>query len=154
MVTVGAVGGSNSALGGHGIWTFHRIELVNPWIASLNRGLLVASLLTLSTLVHLWINKSDQLALEAAELEQQKNRLTASMQQLEKELIKFKDAAKTKRKPVLLTVKQYQVERCNKTCAPWGGPTITHIRVNGSLKTKAKSKRETSGKSAAAGFTG
>ncbi len=38
MVTVGALGGGNSALGGHGIWTFHRIELVNPWIASLNRG--------------------------------------------------------------------------------------------------------------------
>jgi integrase len=91
-----------------GTWTFHRIELVNPWIACLNRGLLVASLLTLSTLVHLWINKSDQLALETAELEQQKNRLTASMQQLENELIKFKDAAKTKRKPVLLTMKQYQ----------------------------------------------
>src|SRR5271155_4982855 len=91
-----------------GIWTFHRIELVNPWIASVNRGLLVASLLTLSTLIHLWINKRDQLALEAAELEQQKHRLTAGMQQLENELMKFKDAAKTKRKPVLLTVKQYQ----------------------------------------------
>lgn len=91
-----------------GIWTFHRIELVNPWIASLNRGLLVASLLTLSTLIHRWINKSDQLALEAAELEQQKSRLTASLQQVENELMKFKDAAKTKRKPVLLTMKQYQ----------------------------------------------
>jgi integrase len=91
-----------------GIWTFHRIELVNPWIASLNRGLLVASLLTLSILIHLWINKSDQLAREAAELEQQKNRLTTSMQQLENELMKLKDAAKTKRKPALLTMKQYQ----------------------------------------------
>ena len=57
---------------GAGIWTFHRIELVNPWIASVNRGLLVASLLTLSTLIHLWINKSGQLALEAEEAEQQK----------------------------------------------------------------------------------
>jgi integrase len=91
-----------------GIWTFHRIELVNPWIAALNRGLLVASLLTLSTLIHLWINKSHKLALEAAELEQQTNRLTASMQQLENELMKFRAAAKRRRKPVLLTVKQYQ----------------------------------------------
>jgi integrase len=91
-----------------GVWTFHRIELVNPWIASLNRGLLVASLLTLSTLIHLWINKSDQLAHEAAELELEKSRLTASMQQLENELTKFRNAAKTRRKPVLLTVKQFQ----------------------------------------------
>jgi integrase len=91
-----------------GIWTFHRIELVNPWIASLNRGLMVASLLTLSTLIHFWINKSDQLALEAAEVEQQKKRLTASMQQMEHELMKFKDTAKARSKPVLLTVKQYQ----------------------------------------------
>jgi integrase len=91
-----------------GVWTFHRIELVNPWIASLNRGLLVASLLTLSTLIHLWINKSQQLALEAAELEQQKNQLAASMQQLENELVRFRAAAKARRKPVLLTVKQYQ----------------------------------------------
>jgi integrase len=93
---------------GAGIWTFHRIELVNPWIASVNRGLLVASLLTLSTLIHLWINKSNQLALEAEEAEQQKKRLADSMQQLEDELLKFKDAAKAKRKPALLTMKQYQ----------------------------------------------
>src|ERR1700761_1431780 len=90
---------------GAGIWTFHRIELVNPWIASVNRGLLVASLLTLSTLIHLWINQSGQLAREAEKAEQQKKRLTASMQQLENELLKFKDAAKVKRKPALLTVK-------------------------------------------------
>jgi hypothetical protein len=96
-----------------GIWSFHRIELgnpelINPWIASINRGLLVGSLLTLSTLIHLWINKSHQLALEAAELEQHKNRLTASTEQLENELMKFRAAAKARRKPVLLTVKQYQ----------------------------------------------
>jgi integrase len=96
-----------------GVWSFHRIELgnpelINPWIASLNRGLLVASLLTLSTLIHLWINKSHQLALEAAELEQHSNRLTAGMEQLENELMKFRTAAKARRKPVLLTVKQYQ----------------------------------------------
>jgi integrase len=96
-----------------GIWSFHRIELgnpelINPWIASLNRGLLVASLLTLSTLIHLWIDKSHRLALETAELEQHSNRLTASVEQLENELMKFRAAAKPRRKPVLLTMRQYQ----------------------------------------------
>src|ERR1700753_288526 len=93
---------------GAGIWSFHRIALVNPWIASVNRALLVTSLLTLSTLIHLWINQSQQLALEAEDWEQQKKRLTSSLQQLQNELMKFKDTAKGKRKPALLTVKQYQ----------------------------------------------
>src|ERR1700733_8634985 len=47
---------------GAGIWTFHRIELVNPWIASVNRGLLVESLLTPRPAVHLWLNKKKHLA--------------------------------------------------------------------------------------------
>jgi integrase len=91
-----------------GVWSFNRIQLLNPWVASINRGLLIASLLTLATLIHLWINKSHKLMLEAAKAERHSNSLTARNEQLESELTKIKVHAKGKRKPLVLTIKQYQ----------------------------------------------
>jgi integrase len=91
-----------------GIWSFHRIALINPWVESVNRGLLIASLLTLTTLIHLWINKSHQLMLEKVERERHDQTLVSRNEQLEGELMKLKTSAKGRRKPLLLTVKQYQ----------------------------------------------
>ena len=90
------------------VWSFHRIALLNPWVASLNRALLILSLLTFSTLIHLWMNRSQRIMQAIAELEQQRDQMTARNTLLENELIKLKTAAKGRRKPQLLTVKQYQ----------------------------------------------
>jgi integrase len=91
-----------------GIWSFNRIELLNPWVASVNRGLLIASLLTLTTLIHLWINKSHKAMLETAKMERHSNSLTTRNEQLENELMKIKALTRGKRKPLVLTIKQYQ----------------------------------------------
>lgn len=90
------------------IWGFHRILLPNLWVASANRGLLIAILLTLTALIHLWMNKSQKAALETAKIEHHSNSLTARNEQLEIELAKIKAANKGKRKPLVLTIKQYQ----------------------------------------------
>lgn len=91
-----------------GICGFHRVALVNPWVASVNRGLLIASLLTLATLIHLWLNKSQKAALDAAKMEHDSNFLIARNEQLEIELAKIKTVSRGKRKPLVLTIKQYQ----------------------------------------------
>jgi integrase len=91
-----------------GIWGFHRILFPNLWVASANRGLLIATLLTLTALIHLWMNKSQKAVLDAAKIEHHSNSLTARNEQLEIELAKIKAANKGKRKPLVLTIKQYQ----------------------------------------------
>ena len=58
-------------------WGFHRVELLNPWDASGNRSFLIASLLTLTALIHFWIQKSQLIELVAAEIERQGNSLAA-----------------------------------------------------------------------------
>jgi integrase len=90
------------------LWGFHRIVLPNPWVASANRGLLIAILLTLTALIHLWMNKSQKSALEVAKIERDSNSLTARNEHLEIELAKIKTVNKGKRKPLVLTIKQYQ----------------------------------------------
>lgn len=57
------------------LWGFNRGPLLNPAIASVNRGLLVASLFTLAAFIHLWIGKTDKIALDAEELKRQSQRL-------------------------------------------------------------------------------
>ena len=61
---------------------FARGQFRHPWAASLNRGLLVASLLTLTLLIHLWIDKSYKVVLDAATLERQSNSLIATNEEL------------------------------------------------------------------------
>jgi integrase len=90
------------------IWGFHRIALPSPWVASTNRGLLLAILLTLAALIHLWINKSQKALLDVAKSERHSNSLMARNEQLENELAKIKAVNKGKRKPLVLTIKQYQ----------------------------------------------
>ena len=60
-----------------------RGQFLQPWAASQNRGLLIASLLTLTILIHLWIDKSHKVVLDAATLERQSNSLTATNEELE-----------------------------------------------------------------------
>jgi len=50
------------------LWGFSRVELVDPGIALVNRGLLIASLFTLATLIHFWVEKTEKgVQLEAFE---------------------------------------------------------------------------------------
>jgi integrase len=91
-----------------GIWGFHRMVLPSAWVTSTNRGLLLAILLTLAVLIHLWMNKSQNAELEVAKTERDSNSLMARNEQLESELAKIKTANKGKRKPLVLTIRQYQ----------------------------------------------
>jgi PAS domain S-box-containing protein len=63
-------------------WGFDRAKLLNPWVASINRGLLILSLLTLATFIHFWIDKNQKLVLSSAEIARQKNSLGAQDLQL------------------------------------------------------------------------
>ena len=58
-----------------GIWGFHRV--LSPLDTSVNRGFLIASLLTLTTFIHFWIKKSQKIVLDAAEIEGQRSSLAA-----------------------------------------------------------------------------
>ncbi len=104
--TAAAVAASLSAAAGY--WGFRRGPLINPWIAPANGGLLVVSLLTLATLAHQWINQARQAELEAAQAEHDSKSLIARNEQLESELLKIKTVIKGTRKPLVLTIKQYQ----------------------------------------------
>jgi integrase len=101
-----AVGVLLSAAAGY--WGFRRAPLVNPWIAPANRGLLMVNLLTLAILAHRWMNKGRQAGLEAAQAEHHSKSLIARNDQLESELLKIKTVIKGTRKPLVLTIKQYQ----------------------------------------------
>jgi integrase len=89
------------------IWGFHRIVLPNLWVVSVNRGLLIAILLTLTTLIHLWINRSQKAALDVAQVEGHSKSLLARNEQLEIELTKIKNINKGKGKALVLTIKQF-----------------------------------------------
>src|ERR1700722_14033291 len=58
-----------------GFWGFHRV--LNPLDASINRGFLIASLLTLTAFIHFWIKKNHKIVLDAAEIEGQRSSLAA-----------------------------------------------------------------------------
>jgi Phage integrase family len=91
-----------------GTWGFHQVTPVNPWVVSANRALIVATLLALTIVIHLWINKSQKAILGIAKMERHSISLTVRIEQLENDLMKFKAAAKGKPKPIVLTIKQYQ----------------------------------------------
>jgi len=91
-----------------GIWGFHRAAVDNPWAAATNRGLVIDSLLGLTMLLHLWINKSQQAVTEAAKVERHRMSLIEKNEQLETELARVKGFTHGKRKPLTLTVRQYQ----------------------------------------------
>jgi integrase len=91
-----------------GIWGLHRVASLDPWVPSANRGLFIASLLTLAALIHLSISKSQRAALGAAKMERYSNGLIARNEQLHNELAKLKGINRGKRKALVLTIKQYQ----------------------------------------------
>jgi integrase len=90
------------------LWVFHRVALANSWVAWVNRGLLVANLLTLTALMHFWMKKSHIAALAAGEMERHSSSLLEHNGQLTSELAKIKALNRGKGKPVVLTIKQYQ----------------------------------------------
>jgi len=66
-----------------GFWGFNRSQPLNPLAASVNRGLLIVGLLTLSTLIHFVINQSQKIVRDAAEIERQRTDLSAQNERLE-----------------------------------------------------------------------
>jgi integrase len=97
-----------------------RAAFLHPGIALVNRGLIVLTLLTLTILIHLWISKSERVVLHAEDVERSNQRLLATNGQLENELVRIRTITgavnkkitgvrkKEKRKPLVLTIKQYQ----------------------------------------------
>src|ERR1700735_5914963 len=49
---------------------FHRVAILHPWVGLGNRVLLVASLFTLATVIHFWIENNRKIVLYAAEHKQ------------------------------------------------------------------------------------
>ncbi|MGA3222696.1 MAG: site-specific integrase [Acidobacteriaceae bacterium] len=90
------------------IWGFRPIALPSPWVAPVSRGLLITVLLAVTALIHVWMNKSQKAMLDTEEMERHSNDLQARNEQLEIQLAKIKSANKAKRKPIVLTIKQYQ----------------------------------------------
>jgi integrase len=90
------------------VWGFHRIALPSPWVVSVNHGLLIAVLLSITAVIHLWINKSQKVMRDAEEIELHSSSLKARTEHLEIELEKIKGANRAKPKPLVLTIKQYQ----------------------------------------------
>src|ERR1700733_15292791 len=66
-----------------GVWESRRVELLDPWVAAVNRGLFIASLFTLAIPIYLWINKGDKILHDAATMERQGSSLVATNEQLE-----------------------------------------------------------------------
>jgi PAS domain S-box-containing protein len=64
-------------------WGFNRGDLVNSRDASVNRGILILSLLVLATFIHFWINRSQKLVLDAKEIKSRDASLVAQNRQLE-----------------------------------------------------------------------
>ena len=64
-------------------WGFDRVELLNPEVTSINRALVIASLLTLTTFMHLRIDIRESGMRDADELARQRNSLGAQNEQLE-----------------------------------------------------------------------
>ena len=64
-------------------WGFDRVSRTDPVAAWVNRWLLVASLLTLATFIHFWIEKSQRIVLDAAQIIRQQTGLVAQNAQLE-----------------------------------------------------------------------
>jgi hypothetical protein len=91
-----------------GIWGFHRPAASDPWVAATNRGLVIDSLLGISILLHLWIDKSQKAVVEAAKIERHRLGLIEKNEQLETELARVKGFTHNKRKPLTLTIRQYQ----------------------------------------------
>jgi PAS domain-containing protein len=58
-------------------WGFNRAVLQNLLTASVNRGPVIASLLTLATFIHIGINQSQKILLDAGEIEHQRHDLSA-----------------------------------------------------------------------------
>jgi integrase len=90
-----------------GVKNFGHVQIVSPWLGLINRALLVGNVLVFAALIHLWINSSRRRILETEKGELASNNLKAKNEQLENELTKIKTVNRGKRKPLVLTIKQY-----------------------------------------------
>jgi integrase len=90
-----------------GVKNLDHVQVVSPWLSLINRATLIGNVLIFATLIHLWINRSRRRILDAEKVELASNILKAKNEQLENELLKIKTANRGKRKPLVLTIKQY-----------------------------------------------
>jgi PAS domain S-box-containing protein len=65
------------------VWGLHRMDSAHSWYDEVNRGFLVATLFTLATFIHLWLNKSRRLELDKLEIQRQSESLVMQNVQLE-----------------------------------------------------------------------
>jgi PAS domain S-box-containing protein len=65
------------------VWRLDRAPLLDPTILSVDRGLIIASLLTLTIIIHFGMNRSERITLDAAEIGRQGSRLLAQNERLE-----------------------------------------------------------------------
>jgi PAS domain-containing protein len=65
------------------LWGVGRAELRDPWVASVNRGLVIISLATLTTIIHFSIKKNRRIELDGAKIELQRGSLLVQNEQLE-----------------------------------------------------------------------
>jgi PAS domain S-box-containing protein len=63
-------------------WGFKRVELVHPWVSSANRAVLIATLLTLTLLIHFLTKRNRKIELDAAEIERQGSNLITQNEEL------------------------------------------------------------------------
>jgi len=66
-----------------GFWGVSRADAAASQDMIIDRGLLVASLLTLTVFIHLWLRKARTSAIDASEIKRQSNALSAQNEQLE-----------------------------------------------------------------------
>ncbi len=66
------------------VWRLDRTPLLDPTILSVDRGLIIASLLTLTIIIHFGMNRSERMTLDAAEIGRQGSRLLVQNERLEK----------------------------------------------------------------------
>jgi PAS domain S-box-containing protein len=66
-----------------GVWRLHRVPLLDPIRPSVNRGILIASLVTLTIILHCGMNENEKMMLDAEEMERQGSSLLAENERLE-----------------------------------------------------------------------
>jgi PAS domain S-box-containing protein len=63
-------------------WGLKRAELVDPWVSSANRALLIASFLTLTIFIHFLMKRNRKIELDTVEIERQRSSLVTQNKEL------------------------------------------------------------------------
>jgi PAS domain S-box-containing protein len=66
-----------------GFWGFDGLRVLTSWVGAVDRGLVVAGLLTLAAFIQLWMKRSGEAIRDAAEIKRQNDSLAAQNEELE-----------------------------------------------------------------------